>query len=111
MKLLPQRRPIEAFGNGGFKFGDHSHRGHLLILPSGMSAWDGADYSWVLAEQNDIDFFVIGTGKSLLRPSLAVVKQFATLQVDTMTTSAAVHSYNLMLSEGRLVAAALIAVP
>ena len=36
---LPGRYAIDAFGAGGFRFGDMSHRGSLLILPSGMWAW------------------------------------------------------------------------
>ena len=32
----PGRAPIEAYGNGGFRFADMSHRGSLLALPSGM---------------------------------------------------------------------------
>jgi len=111
MKLLPERRPIASFGNGGFRFGDHSHRGHLLILPSGMSAWDGIDYAPVMAEISEIDFFVIGTGAKLARLSPAIAKALHPLQVDAMSTSAAIHTYNLMLGEGRRVAAALIAVP
>ena len=111
MKHLPERKAIAAFGAGGFRFGDHSHRGHLLILPSGMRAWDGADYSLVLAERAEIDFLVIGTGKLYHRISPHTLKLFDGLQVDAMTTSSAIHTYNYMLDEGRQVAAALLAVP
>ena len=37
---LPGRHPIDAYGNGGFRFGDMSHRGSILMLPSGVRAWD-----------------------------------------------------------------------
>ena len=36
----PGRAPIEAYGNGGFRFAGMSHRGSLLCLPSGIIAWD-----------------------------------------------------------------------
>jgi len=111
MKLLPELRAISSFGDGGFRFGDHSHRGHLLMLPSGMRAWDGEDFSLLLAEKSEIDFFVLGTGVRLARLAPSLAQLLGAVQADAMTTSAAIHSYNYMLAEGRRVAAALIAVP
>ena len=35
----PGRAPIDAYGNGGFRFADMSHRGSILCLPSGIYAW------------------------------------------------------------------------
>ena len=37
---FPRRAPIDAYGNGGFRFADMSHRGSILIVPSGIYAWD-----------------------------------------------------------------------
>ena len=113
MKFLPEQRPISAFGDGGFRFGDHSHRGDLLILPSGMRAWDGEDYSGIFSEVADLDFVIIGTGAGFQRISSTLAQQFATagLSADAMATAAAVRTYNLMLGDARRVAAALRAVP
>ncbi|MDE2384966.1 MAG: Mth938-like domain-containing protein [Alphaproteobacteria bacterium] len=113
MKFLPERRLITSFGDGGFRFGDHSHRGHLLVLPSGMRAWDGADLSAVRAESEEIDFLLIGTGTKFQRMSDGMAAQLRSLGVsgDAMTTSAAVATYNLMLGDKRRVAAAFLAVP
>ena len=36
----PARAPIDAYGNGGFRFADMSHKGSLIIVPSGIYAWD-----------------------------------------------------------------------
>jgi uncharacterized protein len=112
MKFLPERRPISSYGDGGFRFGDHSHRGDLMVLPSGMRAWDGADFSGVLAEKDEIDFLIVGTGTQLkaLDPRLAVAMEAAGISADCMATSAAVATYNVMLAEGRRVAAAFIVV-
>jgi uncharacterized protein len=109
MKFLPQRHAIASFGEGGFRFGDMSHQGHLLVLPSGMSAWDGVDLSGFIAEKDDIDFVVIGTGVKLKRIQFAALEAEG-LYADVMTTSAAVHSFNLMLGEARRVAAGFLAV-
>uniref|UniRef100_UPI0019535063 hypothetical protein n=1 Tax=Stenotrophomonas maltophilia TaxID=40324 RepID=UPI0019535063 len=36
---FPGRAPIDAYGNGGFRFADMSHRGSILCLPSGIHGW------------------------------------------------------------------------
>ena len=40
---FPGRAPIDAYGNGGFRFADMSHRGSLLCLPSGIYGWEPKD--------------------------------------------------------------------
>ena len=40
---FPGRAPVEAYGNGGFRFADMSHRGSILCLPSGIHGWEPAD--------------------------------------------------------------------
>lgn len=112
-KFLPERRPISSFGDGGFRFGDHSHRGDLLIMPSGMRAWDGEDFSGVLAEKDGFDFLVIGTGAKLVKPDAGTLARLeaAGVRPDMMATPQAVHTYNLMIGEDRRVACALKAVP
>ena len=112
MKFLPQVLPITSFGDGGFRFGSHSHLGSLLVLPSGMRAWDVDDFKALIAEKSEIDFVLLGTGAEMQRPQRNMLELFATekLNVDFMSTSSAVHTYNVMLAEGRRLAAALIAV-
>ncbi len=113
MKFLPERRPIASFGDGGFRFGDHSHKGHLLVLPTGMRAWDGKDFSVVFAASDEIDFFLLGTGVSFKQLEAGAAARFMKLGIsaDAMTTSAAVHTYNLMLGDQRRIAAAFLMVP
>lgn len=83
-----------------------------MVLPSGMRAWDGLDFSALLPERTDIDFVLMGTGKQMVRPAKAVFDFFSVqnLQFDFMSTSSAVHIYNQVLSEGRRVAAGFVAV-
>jgi uncharacterized protein len=35
----PYPAPIDAYGNGGFRFAGMSHRGSILCLPTGIHAW------------------------------------------------------------------------
>ena len=37
--FVPGRHLIDAYGNGGFRFAEMSHRGSILALPSGVVAW------------------------------------------------------------------------
>ncbi|MFF2320380.1 Mth938-like domain-containing protein [Agrobacterium sp. NPDC058088] len=117
---FPGRAPIDAYGNGGFRFADMSHRGSLLMLPSGIYGWEPVDakeltvghFEKVLAEAQDIEVLLIGTGDGMriLSKELRAAFKEAGISVDPMSTGAAVRTYNIMLSESRAVAAALIAV-
>ncbi|MFK3692760.1 Mth938-like domain-containing protein [Agrobacterium tumefaciens] len=117
---FPGRAPIDAYGNGGFRFADMSHRGSLLLLPSGIYGWEPADptefalhhFEKILAEAQDIEVLLIGTGDGMrvLPKELRAAFKEAGISIDPMSTGAAVRTYNIMLSESRAVAAALIAV-
>ncbi len=119
--FYPGRAPIEAYGNGGFRFAGMSHRGSLLILPSGISAWGVTDMEQltlddllpVLAEDQRPELLLLGTGRSPARPSQLIRSAFADAGVglEPMDTGAAARTYNVLLAEGRAVGAALIAVP
>lgn len=117
---FPGRPPIDAYGNGGFRFADMSHRGSILCLPSGVHGWDVVEdqpltinlFKRVLAETRDIEFLLVGTGLSIrpLPAELKAAMRAANVSSDPMSTGAAVRTYNVMLAESRAVAAALIAV-
>lgn len=116
----PGRAPIDAYGNGGFRFAEMSHRGSLLCLPSGIHGWkeggaDGFtadDFASVIAEAGDIEILLVGTGRELrpLGKELRATLREAGMAVETMATGPAVRTYNVLLAEDRHVAAALVAV-
>ena len=117
---LPQQVPIEAYGNGGFRFGGMSHRGSILCLPTGIWDWpvaaaeavDASTLTEVLALRDEISLFFLGTGRARVTLSRDVAAAFAEAGVwlDVMDTGAAARTYNMLLAEGRQVGAALIAV-
>jgi uncharacterized protein len=117
----PGRAPIEAYGNGGFRFAGMSHRGAILCLPSGVHGWkdapapdaiDEASLVAVLAEAERIEILLVGTGASLipLPPAVRDRCRAAGIVAEPMATGAAVRTFNVLLAEDRAVAAALIAV-
>lgn len=116
---FPGRAEIEGYGGGGFRFAGMSHRGSILALPAGIWAWppasvqeiDEASLARVLEARTEIDMLFIGTGRDLLPVSngIGALLRKAEIRFDTMPTPAAASTYNILLSEGRRVAAALIA--
>ena len=116
----PGRAPIDAYGNGGFRFADMSHRGSILCLPSGIHGWEPADperpvpadFKAVLAEAEGIEILLVGTGTDLkpLPAMIRAVLREKGISADPMSTGAAVRTYNVLLAEDRAVAAVLIAV-
>ncbi|RWB77534.1 MAG: hypothetical protein EOQ50_05625 [Mesorhizobium sp.] len=117
---FPGKAAIEAYGNGGFRFADMSHRGSLLVLPSGIHGWEPADplalkasdFDRLLAEADRVEILLVGMGKDLrpLPAALRAALKEAGISADPMSTGAAVRTYNVLLAEDRAVAAALIAV-
>ncbi|HTM75274.1 MAG TPA: Mth938-like domain-containing protein [Pseudolabrys sp.] len=117
---LPQPAPIDAYGDGGFRFGGMSHRGSLLCFPDGIWAWPVGDakelnedaLAGVFDRARTLDFFLIGAGRDpwLLPDALRQRFRDLSLSVDTMPTGAAVRTYNILLAENRRVGAGLIAV-
>lgn len=118
---FPGRAPIDAYGSGGFRFAEMSHRGSILALPSGIHGWDVARFEdidlqsleKVVADAADIEVLLIGCGPDLrvlskdLRETLRGEHGIVT---EAMATGAAVRTFNVLLAEERAVAAALIAV-
>jgi len=117
---LPSQVPVEGYGKGGFRFGDMSHRGSLLCLPSGLWAWPVAQVSDiteqslapVFTEASDIGLFLLGTGHDRWIMPDALADRFRALKinVESTRTGTAVSTYNILLGEGRRVAAGFIAV-
>lgn len=117
---FPGRAPLDAYGNGGFRFAEMSHRGSILCVPSGIYGWDlnrPSEFSMeafekVFDEQNDIEVLLVGTGPDLVPLPADMKAAFREVGIlaDPMSTGAAVRTYNVLLSEGRAVAAALLAV-
>ncbi|NVP58183.1 Mth938-like domain-containing protein [Mycoplana rhizolycopersici] len=117
---FPGRAPIDAYGNGGFRFADMSHRGSVLCLPSGIYGWSRtdavglspADLQRVLDEADQIEVLLVGTGTEIrpLSEELRAALRERRIRSDPMSTGAAVRTFNVMLAESRAVAAALIAV-
>jgi uncharacterized protein len=120
---LPRPAPIDAYGNGGFRFAGMSHRGSLLCLPNGIwaspvaSASEIDEAALVLAldpatPQAAVDHFLIGTGRDVLTIPAPLREAFRARRIalESMSTGAAVRTYNILLGERRRIGALLVAV-
>jgi uncharacterized protein len=116
----PGRAPIDAYGNGGFRFAEMSHRGSILCLPSGIYAWppthpgeiEPAAFAPVLVEKGALGLLLLGTGRRQEMPGSEVRRVLveAGVALEVMDTGAACRTYNVLLAEGRPAGAALLAV-
>ncbi len=124
LPFVPGRHAIEAYGGGGFRFAGMSHVGSILATPRGISAVaavsiaEGGDEALapLIAEleatPGAVELLVLGAGASRARPSEALIGRLRAsgLRFETMATGPAARVYNVLVEEGRRVAALLIAV-
>jgi uncharacterized protein len=123
--FAPGSHPITAYGQGAFAFAGMSHAGSILATPNGVRPIDATSVddldanalAPLMAECADnpgsIEFLVVGTGARMapIPKALRAALGRAGLRFEAMATGPALRVYNIMQSEGRRVAAALIAAP
>lgn len=116
---FPGRAPLDSYGNGGFRFAGMSHRGSILCLPSGIHAWSVGEPTQInvkslalLFAEEGTEILLVGTGADLvpLPETLLKACQAKGIRAEPMSTGAAARTFNVLLSEGRAVSAALLAV-
>lgn len=106
--------PIDGYGPGFFRVGGVVHPGGIVIRAGGLVGWGGyADRAPLLALSGGIDVLFIGTGAEIahLPRDLLAELEAAGLMAEPMASPSAARSYNVLLSEGRRVAAALLPMP
>lgn len=115
---LCDRAPLRSYRPHGFVFAHRfAHDGPILILLDGVHAWPVRDAGSLSAEDfapifglaGQIDFLLLGTGKTQIFPDAQLRGKFAEngLGLEVMATDAACRTYNLLLEEERQFAAAL----
>lgn len=112
---------IDAYGDGGFRLAGRRHDGSVLILAdtarpwsvTGMAGLRLSDFQAVLDTGSaGVEFVLLGTGVRNALPPREVREglRAAGMGLEFMDTAAAAKLYNLLTSEGRKLAAALIAI-
>lgn len=106
-------KPIDGYGAGFFRIGGEVVRGAVLVSPMGTRTWGGFDDTGaVLALAGEIDVLFVGTGAEIAHVPHAfqAAMDEAGIGVEPMAAPTACRTYNVLLSEGRRVAAALLPV-
>ncbi|SEM81524.1 Uncharacterized conserved protein, contains Mth938-like domain [Loktanella fryxellensis] len=106
-------RPVDGYGPGFFRIGGQVIDGPVTVMPSGIAPWGGYDDTAALiAAADKVDVVFVGTGAEIAHvpPAFRKALEVAGMGVETMSSPAACRTYNVLLSEGRRVALALIPV-
>jgi len=105
--------PIDGYGPGFFRVGGGVIEGAALVTVHSARNWGGYDDTAPLLELVDeLDVIFIGTGGETahIPPEFREKLEEAGLGVEAMNSPAACRTYNVLLSEGRRVAVAVLPV-
>lgn len=118
--LIPEgRQIIQSYGAHGFKVSGMTYANPVIVQPTGTKVWRAppsfadlkeSDFSDLAQDAGDIDVVLLGTGAKgeFFPPSLRAALKEKGLVVEAMETGAACRTYNVLMAEGRRVAAALM---
>jgi uncharacterized protein len=112
---------IQGYGDGGFRIAGRRYQGSVLVLPGGVVPWTAGGLSDISYESfqpaidaaGDIDVLLLGSGPSIAPVDRALLRRLRDdhgIAIDVMDTGAACRTFNVLLTDGRQVAAALIPV-
>lgn len=112
---------IESFGGGGFRVAGVWRPGSLFILQDAPRDWRPAAFADIAAADFDavlaappgaVEFVLLGTGAAQALPPRAIRESLRAggVGLEFMATSEAVRMHNVLASQGRLFATALIAI-
>lgn len=122
MEIKPQgisgRLIVHRYGNGGFVIGGQTMRGSVLVFPERALAWPVASLADVTTESlaevtgGSVELLLLGCGPrgALVDAHIRSFLRASRVGIEAMDTGAACRTYNVLVAEGRRVAAALVAV-
>lgn len=121
MPMIPSdRQVIDGYGPGQFCVSGQWRVGAVVVLPDRTQAWEATDaaaltledFAMVLSADPKVEILLLGTGPTMkmipkvLRQSL----REQGIVVEPMDSRAVCRTYNVLLAEGRRVAAAMLPV-
>jgi uncharacterized protein len=121
--LIPQgKRIIDGYGGGGFRISGQRIEGSIIVFPDKVAAWNVGEVAAMDAGSLDavsaagragtVELLLVGTGARMTRIDAALRQALRAdgVVTEAMDTGAACRTYNVLMAEGRRVAAALIAI-
>ena len=115
------RQVIQSYGPGRFRITGDEYASAVIVFPEHTLAWSVGCFEdisplcldAVLGAETPVEVLIIGCG-ARMQPVPSALRDALRghgIGCDAMETGAACRTYNVLLSEGRRVAAALIPLP
>ena len=114
------RQIIQRYGGGGFFIADKRYTGSILVFQEHVLAWPVSRIDEISAENlsdvqqaaDSVDILLVGCGHEMayIGDELRATLRADGIVVEPMDTGAACRTWNVLLSEERRAAAALIAI-
>jgi uncharacterized protein len=121
--LIPQgTQIIDGYGEGGFRISGRRVEGSVIVFPGKVIAWSVSAAGEISAgsleavsaagKAGTIELLLVGTGARMAQIDRTLRQSLRGdgVVIEVMDTGAACRTYNVLMAEGRRVAAALIAV-
>lgn len=110
------RQIVQSYSGGKFRISGTVHDGAVIVFVDRTLSWvpsspvTAADFAALIDSRGDLDVILFGAGPAVGAEGLALRRALkdAGLPVDIMDTGAACRTYNVLMAEGRRVAAALL---
>ncbi|MCB1721310.1 MAG: Mth938-like domain-containing protein [Rhodospirillales bacterium] len=110
---------LQSYSAGRFRVSGVVYEGALIVLPEATQRWDfagaveelgEADFEPLIEQASEIDVILLGCGTAIqfLPSSLKNALKARGLNIEVMDTGAACRTYNVLMADGRRVAAALL---
>ncbi|MEP6678396.1 MAG: Mth938-like domain-containing protein [Betaproteobacteria bacterium] len=113
----PDANIVTGTGPGWIRVGADEYRENVVLLPNGivkgwapagLAALGASDFAALLAHKPEIVLLGTGAAQHFLHPRILAPLSEARVGVETMDTRAACRTFNILVAEGRRVAAALL---
>ncbi len=121
MPMIPSNRQvIDGYGPGQFCISGQWRVGAVIVLPDRTLGWEATDaaslsvgdFSSVLEAEPKVEILLLGTGPTMrmIPKALRLGLREQGVVVELMDSRAVCRTYNVLLAEGRRVAAAMLPV-
>lgn len=121
MPMIPSdRQVIDGYGPGQFCISGQWRVGAVIVLPDRTLAWEASDaaslsvghFTPVLEAEPKVEILLLGTGPTMrmIPKDLRLSLREQGVVVELMDSRAVCRTYNVLLAEGRRVAAAMLPV-
>lgn len=109
---------IQSYAEGKFRISGMVYDGAVIVFPDHVESWTGVaplvpgHFQSLLNRRDAFDVVLLGCGKTVAPEMLTLRKDLKArgLHIEFMDTGAACRTFNVLLTEGRRVAAALLPV-